>query len=108
MPRPGEAGGEDGGVAAQQHPLDAPQRVRLLQEVAHGLGAVDAVAYARSRGVDFDVPRLYVLDGGKALHAVVRKMAGRCALVQRGVIALHVTSVTDYHPDRAGQPLRVG
>lgn len=29
------------------------------------------------------------------------------ALVQRGVIALHVTSVTDFHPDRAGEPLRV-
>lgn len=27
------------------------------------------------------------------------------ALVQRGVIALHVTSVTDFHPGRAGQPL---
>jgi len=27
------------------------------------------------------------------------------ALVQRGVIALHVTSVTDFHPERAGQPL---
>lgn len=37
----------------------------------------------RNRGVDFDVPRLYVLDGGKALHAAVRKMAGKCALVQR-------------------------
>lgn len=27
------------------------------------------------------------------------------ALVQRGVIAMHVTSVTDYHPDRAGEHL---
>lgn len=35
------------------------------------------------RGVDFEVPRLYVLDGGKALHAAVRKLAGKCALVQR-------------------------
>lgn len=37
----------------------------------------------RTRGVDFDAPRLYVLDGGKALHAVVRKMAGKCGLIQR-------------------------
>lgn len=37
----------------------------------------------RQRGVDFDVPRLYVLDGGKALHAAVRKAAGKCALIQR-------------------------
>jgi transposase-like protein len=35
------------------------------------------------RGVDFDVPRLYVLDGGKALHAAVRKRAGKCAVIQR-------------------------
>lgn len=37
----------------------------------------------RQRGVDFDVPRLYVLDGGKGLHAAVRKMAGKCGLMQR-------------------------
>jgi transposase-like protein len=37
----------------------------------------------RDRGVDFDVPRLYVLDGGKALHSVIHKMAGKCGLVQR-------------------------
>jgi putative transposase len=35
------------------------------------------------RGVEFDVPRLYVLDGGKALHSAVRKKAGKCALIQR-------------------------
>ncbi len=35
------------------------------------------------RGVDFEVPRLYVLDGGKALHAAVKKVAGQCALIQR-------------------------
>jgi putative transposase len=37
----------------------------------------------QQRGVDFDVPRLYVLDGGKGLHAAVRKMAGKCGLIQR-------------------------
>jgi putative transposase len=35
------------------------------------------------RGVDFEVPRLYVLDGGKALHTAVRKLAGPCAQIQR-------------------------
>lgn len=35
------------------------------------------------RGVDFEVPRLYVLDGGKALHSAVRKLAGKSALIQR-------------------------
>jgi transposase-like protein len=36
-----------------------------------------------ARGVAFDVPRLYVLDGGKALHSAVQKKAGKCGLVQR-------------------------
>lgn len=35
------------------------------------------------RGVDFEVPRLYVLDGGKALFAAVRQTAGKAAVVQR-------------------------
>jgi putative transposase len=36
-----------------------------------------------NRGVDFTAPRLYVLDGGKALHAAVKKYAGESAPVQR-------------------------
>src|SRR6202166_3723477 len=36
-----------------------------------------------SRGLDFTEPRLYVLDGGKALHAAVRKYAGESAPIQR-------------------------
>jgi transposase-like protein len=36
-----------------------------------------------SRGLDFTEPRLYVLDGGKALHAAVKKYAGEAALIQR-------------------------
>jgi putative transposase len=36
-----------------------------------------------SRGLDFTVPRLYVLDGGKALPAAVKRYAGEAALIQR-------------------------
>jgi transposase-like protein len=36
-----------------------------------------------SRGLDFAEPRLYVLDGGKALHAAVKKYAGDAAPIQR-------------------------
>jgi putative transposase len=36
-----------------------------------------------NRGLDFSTPRLYVLDGGKALHAAVRKYAGESAPIQR-------------------------
>jgi len=35
------------------------------------------------RGMDMEVPRLYVLDGGKALFAGVRHAAGKAAIVQR-------------------------
>ena len=35
------------------------------------------------RGVDWEVPRLYVLDGGKALHAGVQQAAGKAAVIQR-------------------------
>jgi transposase-like protein len=37
----------------------------------------------QQRGIDFEIPRMYVLDGGKALHAAVRRMAGPCAVIQR-------------------------
>jgi transposase-like protein len=47
------------------------------------------------RGVDFEVPRLYVLDGGKALHAAVKKVAGQCALIQRCQVH-KIRNVTDH------------
>jgi transposase-like protein len=36
-----------------------------------------------SRGLDFTEPRLYVLDGGKALTAAVKRYAGESASIQR-------------------------
>lgn len=36
-----------------------------------------------NRGLDFAEVRLYVLDGGKALHAAVKKYAGESAPIQR-------------------------
>lgn len=41
------------------------------------------LADLQQRGLDFEVPRLYVLDGGKALFAGVRQAAGKAAVVQR-------------------------
>jgi putative transposase len=52
----------------------ATENVTVVRHLLEGL---------RERGVDFDVPRLYVLDGGKALSAAVKKVAGKCAVVQR-------------------------
>jgi putative transposase len=62
------------------------------QKMVLGLrqGATENAAVVRQlledlqeRGVDFSVPRLYVLDGGKALDAALRKVAGACAQIQR-------------------------
>src|SRR3954467_12849597 len=36
-----------------------------------------------NRRLDFTEPRLYILDGGKALHAAVKKYAGESAPIQR-------------------------
>jgi transposase-like protein len=36
-----------------------------------------------NRGLDFTEPRIYVLDGGKALHSAVKKYAGETAPIQR-------------------------
>jgi len=36
-----------------------------------------------NRGLDFSKPRLYILDGGKALTAAVKKHAGESAAIQR-------------------------
>lgn len=36
-----------------------------------------------ARGLDFSTPRLYVLDGAKALHTAVRRYAGESAFIQR-------------------------
>src|ERR1700704_5152593 len=50
------------------------------------------------RGLDFSTPRLYVLDGGKALHAAVRRHAGEAALIQRCQVHKK-RNVADHLPD---------
>jgi transposase-like protein len=50
------------------------------------------------RGLDFSTPRLYVLDGGKALAAAVRKHAGEAAFLQRCQIHKK-RNVVDHLPD---------
>ena len=43
----------------------------------------ELLADLADRGLDFTEPRLYVLDGGKALSAAVKKYAGESAVIQR-------------------------
>jgi putative transposase len=51
------------------------------------------------RGLDPEMPRLYVIDGGKGLHAAIRACFGSRALVQR--CQLHKRrNVLDHLPER--------
>jgi len=50
------------------------------------------------RGVDFSVPRLYILDGGKALAAAMRKHAGEVGFIQRCQVHKR-RNVVDHLPD---------
>ena len=50
------------------------------------------------RGLDFSTPQMYILDGGKALHAAVRKHAGEAAFIQRCQVHKK-RNVVDHLPD---------
>jgi transposase-like protein len=50
------------------------------------------------RGLDFSTPRIYVLDGGKALAVAVRKHAGEAAFIQRCQVHKK-RNVVDHVPD---------
>ena len=50
------------------------------------------------RGLDFTTPRLYILDGGKALPAAVRRQAGEAAFIQRCQVHKK-RNVVDHLPD---------
>jgi len=56
------------------------------------------------RGLDFTQPRLYVLDGGKALTAAVKKHAGEAALIQR--CQVHIAGRNPRFPEGWNVPSR--
>lgn len=60
----------------------------------------------QARGLDFEVPTAYVLDGGKALHAGVRKMAGKCAIVQRCQVH-KIRNVIEHLTEEHQMPVRM-
>lgn len=57
------------------------------------------------RGLDFSVPRLYVLDGSKALAAAVRRHAGAAACIQRCQIHKR-RNVLDHLPEEHRQTVK--
>lgn len=50
------------------------------------------------RGVDFNQPRLYLVDGSKAIRAAIRSFAGDAAFVQRCQVH-KIRNVTEYLPE---------
>ena len=105
---PGEVEGHDGAPAGQDAALRVADRCDAVRRSADGgrvghrcrTGGKRSWASGKeprrtrrwwasysatwwSRGLDFTEPRLYVLDGGKALTAAVKKHAGESAAIQR-------------------------
>jgi putative transposase len=72
-------------IAALGIGCDGTKTVLGLREGATENTAVVSALLSElvERGLDFSTPRLYVLDGGKALAAAVRKHAGEAAFIQR-------------------------
>jgi len=72
-------------IAALGIGCDGRKTVLGLREGATENAAVvgELLSDVLARGLDFSVPRLYILDGGKALAAAVRRHAGEAAFIQR-------------------------
>ena len=87
-------------IAALGIGCDGTKTVLGIREGAtENTGVVSALlSELVERGLDFSTPRLYVLDGGKALAAAVRKHAGEAAFIQRCQVHKK-RNVVDHLPD---------
>lgn len=65
--------------------LDGTKVLLGLRQGSTENGAIVKELFAdlQQRGLDFETPRLYVLDGGKALRQAVEHYAGPAAVIQR-------------------------
>ena len=87
--------------------IDGRKTVLGLREGASENASVvgELLSDLAARGLDFSVPRLYVLDGGKALAAAVRRHAGEAALVQRCQVHKR-RNVVDHLPEEHKSTVR--
>jgi putative transposase len=87
--------------------IDGRKTVLGLREGATENAAVvgELLSDLADRGLDFSVPRLYVLDGGKALPAAVRRHAGEAALIQRCQVHKR-RNVVDHLPEEHKSTVR--
>lgn len=97
----------DGTIFKGQHLIVAIGVDRLGNKIVLGMeqGATENTAVVRGllghlaeRGVDFSEPRLYLLDGSRALRAAVISFAGDAAFIQRCQVH-KMRNVTDYLPE---------
>lgn len=58
----------------------------------------DLLGDLMERGVDFTVPRLYIVDGSKAIRSAIRSYAGDAAFVQRCQVH-KIRNVAEYLPE---------
>src|ERR1700675_1066433 len=87
--------------------VDGRKTVLGLREGATENAAVvsELLGDLTARGLDFSVPRLYVLDGGKALAAAVRRHAGEAAMIQRCQVHKR-RNVVDHLPEEHKSAVR--
>lgn len=87
-------------IAALGIGCDGTKTVLGIREGATENTAVVSSLFSElvERGLDFSTPRLYILDGGKALAAAVRKHAGEAAFIQRCQVHKK-RNVVDHLPD---------
>ena len=97
----------DGTIFKGQHLIVALGIDRLGNKIVLGLrqGAVENAAVVQDlfgdlveRGVDFNQPRLYLLDGSKALRTAVIAYAGDAAFIQRCQVH-KIRNVAEYLPE---------
>ena len=97
----------DGTIFKGQHLIVAIGIDRMGHKVVLGIeqGATENTAvvqgllgHLRDRGVDFNEPRLYLLDGSKALRSAVFSYAGDAAFIQRCQVH-KIRNVTEYLPE---------
>jgi transposase-like protein len=97
----------DGTIFKGQHLVVAIGMDRLGHKIVLGIvqGATENATVVSGlldqlseRGIDFGVPRLYLLDGGKALRSAIRRHAGEAAFLQRCQVH-KIRNVTDYLPE---------
>jgi putative transposase len=97
----------DGTIFQGEHMIVAIGVDRLGHKLVLGLrqGATENAAVVGSllgelaeRGVDFTQPRLYVVDGSRAIHSAIRSYAGEAAFFQRCQVH-KIRNVTQHLPE---------